>query len=1151
MDPPPPAPRLVSSGPASSAHSLRTTPNFLALETAGNDNDHTSQEEAAGSLRRGHSDGDVLGSQLRRLGGSRRANEETWMNFLQDSPRPADDADTLSRRRAIRDLAVQDPARRQERQAAIMQRAALVLADRKRRLTENHDDHNRRRSASSLPFGPPTAAHRSAFVSTPAAEPSFAGIGMPPSLPSSPINDRHLPRRSDVPSSRRRASREIRLPRWQPDSEVTSCPICGKGFGFLFRKHHCRKCGRVVCANCSPHRITIPRQFIVQPAQDTNQESDTRSASGIEVVDLTDARDVDAEASQPNSRSFGSPQSPPFQIDSALGGGQEVRLCNPCVPDPNPLPHLPFEVPSRSGIQSFPRPGFDASRSPSNNSLQGVPGRSSSIRTGFNPPGRRHFDGSNVLPDNSSGAGSTDHQYARQSGPLRHFDRLPPNYPLAYGSVPDNSVHDRYLDSIQPPSHQRHRHHASTSTIATPRYRSLSDLNAPLPPRPLPPRPQPQLREEDECPICHQALPPKGADGSEAAREGHIAECIEQHFSTSTPRSNRPHPSMATDAAVTASAAGARQSQAAGGSGTSDGSGRRGSEGAGSSNDNAFQRIGSQRRRVAGMVTYSASEKDCMGEGGESAECVICFEEFEQGAEMGRLECLCKFHKVATAVVYCLFAAGIVFGYAALKPVLLAERVYREYCSKVRTSAAETCYEQEIRLNLMFTTAAVATNVCALPVGTVLDRYGPRVCGVIGSILLTIGTLFFAFAAQLPIDGYIPGYFFLALGGPFVFISSFQLSNTFPRHSGLILALLTGAFDSSSAIFLFYRLIYNASNRTFTPQKFFLVYLIVPISICIAQLTLMPVRSYKTVGELVTHAEDPANNIRPHIDSRISDESRVARIREERRQHRESTVSEITSLLARKGEEGDRQTAQEEERKKNISGVWGALHGRSAVQQIRSPWFILITLFTVIQMTRINYFVATIRTQYEHLLSSHAQAVHVNDVFDVALPLGGVIAIPLIGLVLDNTSTPFVLALLVSVATAIGLLGVLPYLWAAYANVALFVLYRPLYYTAVSDYAAKVFGFHTFGKVYGLIICLAGLLNFLQSALDAATHRVFDGDPVPINTALLAVALVVGAALVAFVAWKSRVMGRERLEDEAEGAMPEEQPNGGGLFPVI
>ncbi|KAL8843823.1 MAG: hypothetical protein Q9176_001785 [Flavoplaca citrina] len=503
--------------------------------------------------------------------------------------------------------------------------------------------------------------------------------------------------------------------------------------------------------------------------------------------------------------------------------------------------------------------------------------------------------------------------------------------------------------------------------------------------------------------------------------------------------------------------------------------------------------------------------------------------------------------QVAAAVVYCLFAAGVVFGYAAIKPVLVDEGVYGEFCadvSSINAEATTTCYEQELRLNLMFTTAAVATNVCALPVGTLLDRYGPRVCGLIGSCFLAIGAIFFSFASQLPFDGYIPGYLFLALGGPFVFISSFQLSNTFPQHSGLILALLTGAFDSSSAIFLFYRLIYTASNHTFTPHRFFLVYLIVPICISIAQTFLMPKNSYKTVGELVAQAEDPSNDVHP-IDQHVSDEGRLARLREERRQHRESVVSEITSLLGRKGEEGDKQT-QAEERKKQISGVWGVLHGRSAFQQIKSLWFILITLFTVIQMVRINYFVATIRTQYEHLLSDHQKAVQVNNIFDVALPLGGVIAIPMIGLVLDNTSTLFVLTLLVSVATAIGILGVLPYLWAAYANIALFVLYRPLYYTAVSDYAAKVFGFHTFGKVYGLIICLAGILNFFQSALDALTHKNFGGDPIPVNVMLLVMALAVGVALVGFVWYKSRKLGRDRLEDEAEGAretlMPE--PNG-------
>ena len=439
----------------------------------------------------------------------------------------------------------------------------------------------------------------------------------------------------------------------------------------------------------------------------------------------------------------------------------------------------------------------------------------------------------------------------------------------------------------------------------------------------------------------------------------------------------------------------------------------------------------------------------------------------------------------------------------------------------------------------MFTTAAVATNVCALPVGAILDRYGPRVSGIVGSVLLAIGAVLLAFAAHLPFDGYIPGYLFLALGGPFVFISSFQLSNTFPNHSGFILALLTGAFDSSSAIFLFYRLIYTATDGSFNLQRFFLTYLIVPAFILVAQVFLMPSRSYKTVGELVTHAENPEIDADP-ADWENRNEDQVAAIRQQRRTRRENAVSEVTSLL---GDKGANKQQREEERKKAISGVWGAQHGRSALQQIRSPWFILITIFTVVQMTRINYFVATIRTQYNYMLGDDQLAEQVNNVFDVALPVGGLLSIPFIGLVLDDTSTTFVLGLLVTIATAIGIFGLLPYMWAAYANIALFVLYRPFYYTAVSDYAAKVFGFHTFGKVYGLIICMAGILNFSQSALDALTHKRFHRDPIPVNVILIVIALTVGVALIAYVWYKSRSLAREHLEDEAEDAPEAQIPN--------
>lgn len=347
----------------------------------------------------------------------------------------------------------------------------------------------------------------------------------------------------------------------------------------------------------------------------------------------------------------------------------------------------------------------------------------------------------------------------------------------------------------------------------------------------------------------------------------------------------------------------------------------------------------------------------------------------------------------------------------------------------------------------MFTIAAVSTNVVALPVGTILDRWGPRVSGLLGASFITVGALLFAFAWELPFDAFIPGYLFLALGGPFIFISSFQLSNTFPQSSGLILALLTGAFDTSSAIFLFYRLIYQATDGGFKPKHFFLLYLVVPVYIFIVQFAVMPAVSYKTVGELVNQVETSAEDVIHDSDDDIEDEAIVQRLQDARRAHRESVVSEITELLGTK--DATDQT-KEEAKKRDISGVWGALHGRTAAQQIRTPWFILITLFTVLQMTRINYFVATIRSQYFYLFHDYAKAVEINNFFDVALPLGGVISIPFIGLVLDNTSTTFCMSLLVTIATTIGVLGVIPQTWAAYANICLFVIYRPLYYTAVS-----------------------------------------------------------------------------------------------------
>ncbi|KAK5050104.1 hypothetical protein LTR84_004224 [Exophiala bonariae] len=507
--------------------------------------------------------------------------------------------------------------------------------------------------------------------------------------------------------------------------------------------------------------------------------------------------------------------------------------------------------------------------------------------------------------------------------------------------------------------------------------------------------------------------------------------------------------------------------------------------------------------------------------------------------------------QILVGVVSCVTASGIVFGFDALKTILTQEKVYREYCSEEELlEGVQLCYLQDQRLNLTFVIASVTTNISALLVGGILDRYGPKVCGFISSIMLALGSLSMAFASSLPFDGYFAGSFLLALGGTFTFVPSFHLANAFPRFQGLILALVTGAFDASASVFLVFRIIYQSTGGNFSLRQFFLLFLVVPIFIFTTQILIMPRYIYETRAELTTKVElasDPTQDMHDS-DDEFQSAAELMQVRTERAVRRRQSIASINELL------GDQSERHEFEKKEGVkhttSGVWGVMHGVPALQQMMSPWFILITMFTVLQMMRFNFFIATIWTQYVFMLGSSREATKVIEFFDVALPIGGVVTVPFIGLLLDNASTVAVLNLLVLLSTIIGILGAVPTRWAAYANVCLFCVFRPLYYSAMSDYAVKVFGYATFGTVYGTIICLSGVFTFAQSGLQALLHKTFEDDPEPINLGLATAGLVLGISLVMYVDIKGRTIQREKILAKNPGAAVDDSRWNGALPPV-
>jgi hypothetical protein len=101
--------------------------------------------------------------------------------------------------------------------------------------------------------------------------------------------------------------------------------------------------------------------------------------------------------------------------------------------------------------------------------------------------------------------------------------------------------------------------------------------------------------------------------------------------------------------------------------------------------------------------------------------------------------------------------------------------VYRNLCSQAELEKnVDVCYGQEIRY--------VTLTIGDIPTARQILPVIPQTRGPYASRIVPTGRA----ETLVTTDGYTPGYLFLALGGPFVFIPSFHLSNTFPTRSGLL-----------------------------------------------------------------------------------------------------------------------------------------------------------------------------------------------------------------------------------------------------------------------------------------------------------------------------------------------------------------------------
>ncbi|KDQ16482.1 hypothetical protein BOTBODRAFT_30811 [Botryobasidium botryosum FD-172 SS1] len=511
-----------------------------------------------------------------------------------------------------------------------------------------------------------------------------------------------------------------------------------------------------------------------------------------------------------------------------------------------------------------------------------------------------------------------------------------------------------------------------------------------------------------------------------------------------------------------------------------------------------------------------------------------------------------RFAQVALAVIFCLLTAGIVFGYAALKPILIRQGVYADLCPEFDPDKdVYTCDVQDLRLNFMFTLSAVVTNLCALPVGFMLDKIGPQWTSILGGVTFGLGHLFFGIQSVQPfLDTYYIGFVLIAAGGPLIFFPTLHLSNAFPRHSSLIMSCVTGAFGASSIPWYLYQL---ADNR-FGPipiRTFFWGYMVIPVLLIVEQFLIGPPASYSLNlrhhhssihptqpgarhghplpdTEHTTSQGAPATrNVAPPsygtFFDRLSDDEESRSSQGVVPEHLGIDARAMGTKTSGAAHESQGEVAGERSRDDSILGV---LHGFDIRVQLRSEWFWVLLVFLSINTARINYYISTVQSQLSFYLDGDEdKAMKLAMRFSLLLPAGGLLGVPIIALLLHVcglTATGFVLLV---TGVAYSVLGLIPLVSTQIAAICVFVIFRPLMYTFVNDYCAKVFGFETFGRVMGLANSLAGLFVLILGPIDLLVKGPLEGDYTPANVTMM----VVGMGSAAWLCWRMCEGGQRGL----------------------